>query len=753
MANAPATAFGPSTFRGVLREAEASATTAPQIQAFAVAQLQAVHRLTLALHRGDSPSQLYEEAVGVVVEVLGVDRASLLLFDPDGVMRFKAWRGLSETYRRAVEGHTPWSEDDADAQSITVEDVAADAGLAPYLPVLETEGVAALAFVPLLCRGRVVGKFMLYYDRRHNFSDSELSLAEILAAHVALALDRQAAEEALRRSEHRLRRVLASSTEAFIATDRWGRITEWNEQAKAIFGWRREETLGLSLAETVIASDHGQVYRQALERLLATGEGPLSAPRLELHARRRDGSVFPVEVALWAVEEDAEVSVNALLHDISERRRREKALVAARAEAEGAAARLAVLARVTAALSSAVSVDDVAEVVLGAAKDELGAATGSVCLLRGDEIEIAYAVGYSQAVLGHWKRFPLAADLPASEAVRTGRPIFVGSPAERDARYPVFASTPVLGDQAFAAIPFGMGRPLGCLVVGFAEARTLGEQDESFFSELAGRCGAALERARLYEERAVIAQTLQSSLLPPQLPEIPGVELAARYVAAGSGVEVGGDFYDVFRVDARRFAIVLGDVCGRGVSAASIAALCRHIVRSAVVTTTDPAAILAHVNEVLLLQAPDAFEPRFCTALVGVGSVTPDGVRIRLALGGHPHPLVRRSDGTVVRVGTPGSLLGVMPDTRHSTTTVVLREGEALVCVTDGVLERRRAGADFGEAGLATVVASRSEARACALAGEIERAVASFSPEGSDDLAVLVVGAAERSLPVAARHR
>jgi serine phosphatase RsbU (regulator of sigma subunit) len=286
------------------------------------------------------------------------------------------------------------------------------------------------------------------------------------------------------------------------------------------------------------------------------------------------------------------------------------------------------------------------------------------------------------------------------------------------------------------------GAAVGALVL--MSERPFDEEAGGLADEVAARLATAVDNGRLFEERTLIAQTLQASLLPPELPGIPGVDLAARHVAAGSGVEVGGDFYDVFRLDPRRFVVVLGDVCGRGVGAASLAALCRHTIRSAAVSATDPAAILAHVNEVLLRQATDAYEPRFCTAVVGVGAVQDDGVVVELALGGHPPPVVRRANGAVERVGVPGSLLGVRAVASTALTRLTLTAGDALVCVTDGVLERRRPGAIFGDDGLAAAASAAPSQSAGVLAASLEAAVLSFSEmEAGDDLAVLVVRAAE----------
>ena len=136
---------------------------------------------------------------------VGAVGGRILLFDPDQVMRFKAWRGLSEGYRRAVEGHTPWTPATSGPQPIVVSDVSVDPGLAPYLPTIRAEGIAAMTFVPLVSLDRVIGKFMLYSETPRHLSAAELTLAGVIAAQVAFALDRTRAEEAARRSTELLR--------------------------------------------------------------------------------------------------------------------------------------------------------------------------------------------------------------------------------------------------------------------------------------------------------------------------------------------------------------------------------------------------------------------------------------------------------------------------------------------------------------------------------------------------------------------
>ena len=145
---------------------------------------------TTAIDRATAIGPIYEAALDAIQKGLGVGRASILLFDPDSVMRFKAWRGLSEDYRRAVEGHSPWTPGTPDAPPIAIPDVDADPGLAPYLPTIHAEGIRAMAFVPLVTDGGVIGKFMLYHDEPHVASATELQLASVIAAQVAFAVQR-----------------------------------------------------------------------------------------------------------------------------------------------------------------------------------------------------------------------------------------------------------------------------------------------------------------------------------------------------------------------------------------------------------------------------------------------------------------------------------------------------------------------------------------------------------------------------------
>jgi PAS domain S-box-containing protein len=244
---------------------------------------------------------------------------------------------------------------------------------------------------------------------------------------------------------------------------------------------------------------------------------------------------------------------------------------------------------------------------------------------------------------------------------------------------------------------------------------------------------AEAERERLLAERDHIARTLQQSLLPRALPDIPGVELAARYRAAGEGNEVGGDFYDCFATGGGDWALVIGDVCGKGAEAAALTALARYTVRAAAQHTRQPRAVLTELNEALLR---DRIDYRFCTVLYV--SLTPrhDRVSACLAAAGHPLPLVLRADGDVETVGSPGSLLGIVEEPELEEHGLELRPGDALVLYTDGVTEADRAA---GPERLAAVLEGCQGADAAAIAEAVERdALAAHGGAARDDVAVVV---------------
>ncbi len=304
-----------------------------------------------------------------------------------------------------------------------------------------------------------------------------------------------------------------------------------------------------------------------------------------------------------------------------------------------------------------------------------------------------------------------------------------------------------LGMASMMIVPMvARGRVLGAL--SFVATRDSGRRFEpehlALAGELARRSATAVDNARLYGERAYIARALQESLLPPTLPEIHGIEVAARFRAAGDGNEVGGDFYDLFDIGDSHWAIVMGDVCGKGARAAAMTALARYTLRAAAMREAHPSDVLGTLNEALVRQRTDE---EFCTVAFARLENNGHGARLTVSSGGHPLPLLLRADGRVDAVGTPGTLLGIMPEPDLRDDSVRLEPGDAVVLYTDGVTDAQAPERVLSPADLASLLRECAGFDAAAIAEHMERAAT--SPEGQpafeprDDVAILVLRVSE----------
>jgi PAS domain S-box-containing protein len=280
-------------------------------------------------------------------------------------------------------------------------------------------------------------------------------------------------------------------------------------------------------------------------------------------------------------------------------------------------------------------------------------------------------------------------------------------------------------------------RVLGAISFVSAESgRTFNPGDLRLAEDLALRAAAAVENARLYRARTTIARTLQASLLPPILPEVPGFEVGARYQPAGEEHEVGGDFYDLFATSEDHWFAVIGDVCGKGAEAAAVTALVRYTIRAAAARRRSPAAILHWVNDVMLSES----STRFCTVAIAHLDRSGGGAKLTLAAGGHPAPLVVRPDGTAGELPVEGTLLGLVDDPRLTDVQVELAPGETVLLYTDGVTEAAAPHRVWSSEEIVSVAAGAAPCSAQELVDQVaEASLSGLSAPPRDDIAMLAL--------------
>ena len=314
-----------------------------------------------------------------------------------------------------------------------------------------------------------------------------------------------------------------------------------------------------------------------------------------------------------------------------------------------------------------------------------------------------------------------------------------------------FEALRAAGPLSALVVPLISGnRVIGTITLGTTtdSGRRLAPADLELAEELGRRAGVAVDHAQMHDERARIATTLQEALLPPRLPVIPGLSIAARFRAAGEAARVGGDFYDLFAVDGA-WMVIIGDVTGKGAPAAAITSLARYTMRTAAKYERSPAAILARLNEALCADAVG--ESQLCTAqCLRIAPRGAGGADMVVASAGHPPALLARPSGEVVEVSAPGTLLGAFELGAWRDRPVELGAGETLLLYTDGVTDTRGREDRFGLARLGALLGTTAGVPADALAARIDETLLGFQDgEQRDDVALLVLQASSGALGAA----
>jgi signal transduction histidine kinase len=490
--------------------ATAESRTATQTEALLaerVDQLASLAALSDAVARAENLDAACAAALDCLARTLSPDRASVLLFDTRGVMRFRAWRGLSESYRRATEGHTPWSPETRDPEPVLVPDVESEPSLAALRPVIEAEGIRALGFFPLLDRGRLLGKFMVYFDEPHVFTATETRLAQAIGSQVALEIARSRRETELRYLAE-ASRVLGQSLDVRATLGRFAQLCVPSLGDVCVLdlagqdGLRRVASAGepelvdpadlhavISSGEPrVLDDDSDNEPRSTMILPLNTGGRTLGTMTVISTGGLRRYGTADVEFAVELARRAALAAENGLLHE-SERRVR------------GAGAQLQ---KVTEALAATMTAAEVVDVLVREARASLGATAGWIAELdRGaGELRRLGASGYRPELEAAYSRLPLELDNPTVRAALENTSLWFESARELGEAYPgLLADYRAAGFEAMAIAPLVVaGRTTGVIALNFPRPRRFRDDEKRLLVAVADQCGQALERARLYAE-------------------------------------------------------------------------------------------------------------------------------------------------------------------------------------------------------------------------------------------------------------
>ncbi|MFJ4925656.1 SpoIIE family protein phosphatase [Streptomyces sp. NPDC088736] len=482
-----------------------------------------------------------------------------------------------------------------------------------------------------------------------------------------------------------LSRALRHMSDGFLAVDDEWRITFANLEAERTLGFSEEELFDRVLWDLPSARQIPELESQC--RRAAAEEKPAS-----FDVRMRDsGRRYQVRLV------PGPDGRTLYLTDVTERRRAEEERVAAERAAVERSARITEL---TAALAKATTSRDVVDAVARRVLPPFAASALLVQAVEDDRLRNVGAVGYSADFLDHLDNRPRAPGDPAWDAIATGRPLFLASVGELTAQAPALAHRAGRTDmKSWAFLPLtASGHTFGVCVLSFDRPRTLTDEERTLLATISALVAQALERARLYDAEHTRSRELQRSLLPQVLPSMPACTAAARYLPAGQGMDVGGDWYDVIPLSGGQVALVVGDVMGHGLPEAATMGRLRTAVHTLADLELPPDEIMSRLNDIV----GGMGEGSYVTCLYALYDSTTQICSIARA--GHPPPALVHPDGTVRFPGlsTDPPLGAAEPP--FETVEVPVPEGSLLVLYTDGLVESAKREIDEGMAELAELL-------------------------------------------------
>ena len=565
--------------------------------------------------------------------------------------------------------------------------------------------------------------------------DGDVSGVAVIAVEVT---QQQQAAEALRRSEERYRSLVQAGAQVVWVTGPDGEIAEDSPEWRWITGQTAEEYLSKGWLEAIHPDDRERV-QAAWQESIRSGKVFDSRYRV----RSRTGSYKHYDVRAVPIERDGRIVewVGAST-DVTAQREAEEMRGRLTEQLSAAALRTARLQQATSMLAEALTVEQVVQVITEVGRSAVGAERSAVGIVDTERLRLRVVNdgGLPDTPGAQPYELPLSAPSVMTAAIHARKPLLLESPEALRRLFDDSAGVALFlqhsDEKAWVGLPLlSSGASLGALRFSFTRTRQITEEERVFLEALAGQCALALERATLYEREHKTAETLQRSLLPDSLPTVPGIILEARCLPVTRNMEIGGDWYDAFRLPDGRLAVAAGDVMGKGLTAAAGMGRVRNALRALALTDPRPAAVLAGLDRLFL--ATEQEEQVTTVAYLVVDPITGEGVA---GNAGHLPPLLLAPDAPPRLDETEGGTpLGwASPRQQYAFS---LRPGNTAVLYSDGLVENRKRGLDAGLEELVAVAgrAPRAVAEdpALLLGYLVDRMLAGH--EQDDDVTVLVL--------------